>query len=106
MKFTLAASLLATAAAFAPAPVDRPSFALDMARKPFISGNWKLNPQTKDEATKLAADIAAAVTDKSPDSDVALFVPYVFIDAAKAAVGDKLQIGAQVSRSSDDFSTK
>eukprot|EP00566_Odontella_aurita_P032200 CAMPEP_0113545136 /NCGR_PEP_ID=MMETSP0015_2-20120614/11095_1 /TAXON_ID=2838 /ORGANISM="Odontella" /LENGTH=62 /DNA_ID=CAMNT_0000445471 /DNA_START=62 /DNA_END=247 /DNA_ORIENTATION=+ /assembly_acc=CAM_ASM_000160 len=28
------------------------------ARKPFISGNWKLNPQTRDEAVTLATEIA------------------------------------------------
>jgi hypothetical protein len=70
---------------------------LDMARKPFISGNWKLNPQTRDEAVTLAKDIAASITDKSPDSDVALFVPYVFIEAVNGAIGDsKLNIGAEV----------
>lgn len=72
---------------------------LDMARRPFISGNWKLNPQSRDEAVKLATDIAASITTSSPDADVALFVPYVFIEAAMNAVGDKkLQIGAEVRR--------
>ena len=70
---------------------------LEAERKPFISGNWKLNPQTKDEATQLAKDIADSVLPTSPDADVALFVPYVFIDAAKQAVGDKIEIGAEVS---------
>mmetsp|Transcript_4744 Transcript_4744/g.6161 ORF Transcript_4744/g.6161 Transcript_4744/m.6161 type:complete len:284 (-) Transcript_4744:721-1572(-) len=95
MKFIIAAaSLLSVVAAFAPAvPSARTSFALD-ARKPFISGNWKLNPQTKEEATQLATDIAAAVLPTSP-ADVALFVPYIFIDAANTAVGDKLEIGAE-----------
>jgi len=65
------------------------------ARKPFISGNWKLNPQTKDEAVKLASDIAAKITPDSPDAEVALFVPYVFIEAAMTAVADKLQVGAE-----------
>lgn len=66
-----------------------------MARKPFISGNWKLNPQTKDEATALGADIAAAITSDSPDCDVALFVPYVFIEAAQGVVDNKLMVGAE-----------
>ena len=73
------------------------STALDMARKPFISGNWKLNPQTKDEAVALATEIAASIGPDSPDADVALFVPYVFIETAMAAVGGKLEIGAEVS---------
>jgi len=64
------------------------------ARKPLITGNWKLNPQTKDEAVKLASEIAAQVTEDSP-ADVALFVPYVFIEAAMGAVSEKLEIGAE-----------
>lgn len=71
---------------------------VQMARKPFISGNWKLNPKTKNEAIQLAADIAASITRKSPKSDVALFVPYVFIESARKAANGKLMIGAQVSR--------
>ena len=69
---------------------------LDAARKPFISGNWKLNPQTKEEAVTLASDIASKITDASPDADVALFVPYVFIESAMNAVDGKLSVGAEV----------
>jgi triosephosphate isomerase (TIM) len=69
---------------------------LDMARRPFISGNWKLNPQSKDEAIALAEEIAAAVTPESPDADVALFVPYPFIDSVISKVGDKVLIGGEV----------
>jgi len=65
------------------------------ARKPFISGNWKLNPQTKDEALALAGGIASSITDASPDADVALFVPYVFIESAMDTVGGKLSVGAE-----------
>jgi triosephosphate isomerase (TIM) len=97
-------TLLATAAsAFTPSqrltsPSQATTTALEMAgRKPFISGNWKLNPQTKEEATSLASGIAKAITYKSPDADFALFVPYVFIDAAmQASKGKKLTIGAEV----------
>ena len=74
-------------------------------RKPFISGNWKLNPQTRDEAVQLAADIAAAVTHDSPDTDVALFVPYVFIEAAQKSAGDRLFVGAEVSSTEMDSLT-
>ena len=42
------------------------------------------------------SEIAAQVTDASPDVEVALFVPYVFIEAAMGEVGDKIQIGAEV----------
>lgn len=65
-------------------------------RTPFITGNWKLNPQTKDEAVELAGKIASKINADSPKADVALFVPYVFIEAAMAACGDKLMVGAEV----------
>jgi len=64
-------------------------------RTPFITGNWKLNPQTKDEAVELAGKIASKINADSPKADVALFVPYVFIEAAMAACGDKLMVGAE-----------
>lgn len=103
MKFLgVTAALLSSAAAFAPALVSRPlssspssSTALD-ARKPFISGNWKLNPQSKEEAVKLAKEIASSVTDTTPDSDIALFVPYVFIESAMKEVDGKIKVGAEV----------
>jgi triosephosphate isomerase len=94
------AALVSSSAAFAPSFVSRASSsgsALEMARRPFISGNWKLNPQTKQEAVALAKDIAATVTADSPDTDIALFVPYVFLESAMEAVGGKLEIGAEVS---------
>lgn len=65
------------------------------ARRPLISGNWKLNPQTKDEAITLASEIAASIGPDTPDCDVALFVPYVFIEAAHEAVGNKINVGAE-----------
>jgi triosephosphate isomerase (TIM) len=66
-------------------------------RRPFISGNWKLNPQTRDEAIQLATDIAASVSEASPTADIALFVPYVFIESTMNVVQNKLMIGAEVS---------
>ena len=59
---------------------------------------WPRDPsfRTKEEAVTLASEIAAQVTDASPDVEVALFVPYVFIEAAMGEVGDKIQIGAEV----------
>ena len=64
-------------------------------RKPFITGNWKMNPTTKQEAVELASGIAAAVTPESP-GDVAIFVPYPFIEAVQSVVGDRLLVGAEV----------
>jgi hypothetical protein len=66
------------------------------SRKPFITGNWKMNPTTKQEAVELASGIAAAVTPESP-GDVAIFVPYPFIEAVQNTVGDRLLVGAEVS---------
>lgn len=88
-------SSIATSAAFSPASFGVRSSTQLEARKPFISGNWKLNPQTKGEAVTLATDIASQITDDSPDAEVALFVPYVFIEAAMGAVGSKLMVGAE-----------
>jgi hypothetical protein len=98
MKFITAAFLagLATASAFTTAPVSNRATTELNARKPFISGNWKLNPQTKDEALTLGKEIASSITDASPDVDVALFVPYVFIESTMGVVGDKLSVGAEV----------
>lgn len=104
MKFSALALALgiASSSAFSPSSFgvtrqQRVSITSLDARKPFISGNWKLNPSTKEEAVTLAKDIAASITDDSPDADVALFVPYVFIESAKAAAGkSSLEIGAEL----------
>jgi hypothetical protein len=99
MKFSTLSflALAGSVGAFAPSfGVTRPSTSLD-ARKPFISGNWKLNPQTKEEALALASEIAGSIGDDTPDSEIALFVPYVFIESAMGAVDGKINIGAEVS---------
>mmetsp|Transcript_21810 Transcript_21810/g.33288 ORF Transcript_21810/g.33288 Transcript_21810/m.33288 type:complete len:285 (+) Transcript_21810:72-926(+) len=96
MKFSHLMFLLPSVAAFVPAAVKQQNLMeLQAARKPFISGNWKLNPQTKDEASVLGMGIANAITPNTPDIDVALFVPYVFIDTVKAATSGKLNVGAE-----------
>ena len=105
MKLVLASLLAfsASAAAFVPTGgngelfIINPSTTKLYGRKPFISGNWKLNPQTKEMATTLASGIASSINGSSPDVEVALFVPYVFIESAIAAVGGKLAVGAEVS---------
>lgn len=107
-SFTLSALLATGATAFSPSSIATRSgtnsavastASLEsalFARKPFISGNWKMNPSTPEEAITLAKEISEAVTSDSPDADVALFVPYVFLsDAMKAAQG-KVMIGAEV----------
>uniref|UniRef100_A0A7S2N3S9 Triosephosphate isomerase n=1 Tax=Helicotheca tamesis TaxID=374047 RepID=A0A7S2N3S9_9STRA len=95
MKLAIATLLAGSAAAFAPTFGGPRASTQLSARKPFISGNWKLNPQTREEAVQLGKEIADAITDDSPDADVALFVPYVFIESAMGAVGDKLMVGAE-----------
>lgn len=55
-----------------------------------------MNPETKDDALKLAKDIASAVGPDSP-ADVALFVPFPFIEMVQKEVGDKLKVGAEMS---------
>jgi triosephosphate isomerase len=90
-------ALVGSASAFAPTFGVPRTTSLEATRKPFITGNWKLNPQTREEAVTLASEIASAIGPDSPDADVALFVPYVFIEAAMGSVGNKLSVGAEVS---------
>ena len=92
-------SLLGSAVAFTPSTfnIARSNSNTELyGRKPFISGNWKLNPQTKDEAVTLADEIAKSVDSDTPECDVALFVPYVFIEATRKAVDGKIMVGAEV----------
>jgi hypothetical protein len=69
------------------------------ARKPFITGNWKLNPQTKEEAIQLATAIAESVKKDSP-GDIGLFVPFPFIETVQKIAGDKFRVGAEVREGS------
>jgi hypothetical protein len=63
-------------------------------RKPFITGNWKMNPSSKQEAIALATDIAASIEtttatdDDGCSRDVALFVPFPYLESVQNAVGD------------------
>lgn len=100
-KILILASMLSSSLGFLPS-IHRPNtnapivVSLEMVRKPFISGNWKLNPQTKSEAITLATDISAAITSESPNADVAVFVPYPFIDSVMSKVGGKIFVGGEV----------
>jgi triosephosphate isomerase len=97
VSVALALGLLKSAAAFTSQQTgsSRPSSEL-FSRRPFITGNWKLNPSSKQEAIDLASGIADAVTSDSP-CDVGLFVPFPFIETVQGIVGDKLVAGAEVS---------
>jgi len=103
MKFSAALTLLSVAGTtnafvnnkFA-SPSHRTMIGTELsARKPFITGNWKLNPQTKAEAVDLARGIADSIGDDAP-SDVGLFVPFPFLDTVQSIVGDKLIVGAEM----------
>ncbi|MEX0978173.1 MAG: triose-phosphate isomerase, partial [Pirellulales bacterium] len=53
-------------------------------RRPLIAGNWKMN---LDRAGAVA--LAAAIAEKAPSLthvDLAVFPPYVYIDAVRQAV--------------------
>jgi triosephosphate isomerase len=93
----LAWGLLGSATAFSSQQTGSSRLSSELfARKPFITGNWKLNPSTKQEAIDLATGIADAVTSDSP-CDVGLFVPFPFIETVAGVIGDKLVVGAEVS---------
>jgi len=102
MKISAASLLLATlgaAEAFVPTfgtakRGTQQSASILSARRPFISGNWKLNPSNLEEALVLGKAISDSVTPESP-CDVALFVPYVFIEQVKELAGGKVSIGAE-----------
>jgi hypothetical protein len=91
----VAAAFVGSATAFVPAAQNGRLHTTLFGRKAFITGNWKLNPSTKDEAVALATGIANAVTPSSP-GDVALFVPYPFLESVHQAVEGKVTIGAEV----------
>ena len=109
MKFVTsvltALSLTTCTSAFLPSLIERNTQSTQLfgTRTPIISGNWKLNPQTKEEAITLATEISEGITSESPDCEVALFVPYVFIEAAIAACDGKLSVGAEVGYFSNLF---
>jgi triosephosphate isomerase (TIM) len=62
-------------------------------RRPLIAGNWKMNLD-RAGAVALAATIAKKAP-SLPQVDLAVFPPYVYLDAVRQAVGDALPYGAQ-----------
>jgi len=91
---SILATLIGSVSAFVSQPQNARLNTNLSARKPFITGNWKLNPTTKQEAVDLASGIAKSVTDSSP-GDVALFVPYTYLESVQNAVDGKLTVGAE-----------
>jgi triosephosphate isomerase len=101
--FTLATSV----SSFAFSPLlphskegGRSTFSCLNERKPFITGNWKLNPGTKDEAIQLAKEISSSVKKDNDTNgmspDVALFVPFPFIETVQNICGDSITVGAEM----------
>jgi len=110
MRKTVAALLLAApmAAAFSgPTPTLRGTSvrqaasgisSLSMAeRRPFIAGNWKMNPNTIEQAKDLAKAIAEGA--KTSPAQVGLMVPHVFLygvdNEIKAIKDSNVELGAQ-----------
>ena len=62
-------------------------------RTPLMAGNWKMHHGPA-AAAKLTAEIGAAAA-THPGVEVALFVPFVSLAAARAAASGRLRIGAQ-----------
>ena len=70
-------------------------------RKPFVAGNWKMNPASKAEALELAKGVCSMMTPSTPYCDVCIFVPSLYLDAVSQVISSfppsppPLQLGAQ-----------
>lgn len=90
----LAGGAAAPLRAAAPRSVRSASLSLEMARVPFIAGNWKMNPGSVEEAKTLAAAIAKGKG--SSKADVAICVPHPFLDACRDELAKGgVEMGAQ-----------
>lgn len=63
-------------------------------RKPFLGGNWKMNLLTT-EAAALASAISLTDSREARAVDIAVFPPFPYLAAVRAALGDSAQLGAQ-----------
>eukprot|EP00614_Pseudopedinella_elastica_P013233 CAMPEP_0172602080 /NCGR_PEP_ID=MMETSP1068-20121228/22291_1 /TAXON_ID=35684 /ORGANISM="Pseudopedinella elastica, Strain CCMP716" /LENGTH=287 /DNA_ID=CAMNT_0013403337 /DNA_START=38 /DNA_END=901 /DNA_ORIENTATION=- len=67
---------------------------LDMARESVMAGNWKMNPESLEEAVALAKSVADA-SEASPGAS-AVFVPFPYLGPVGDALkGSKVGLGAQ-----------
>lgn len=64
-------------------------------RKPFVAGNWKMNPPTIAEAAALASDVASAVAGIEGASRVVCPPSAALQAVAQALAGRPAQVGAQ-----------
>jgi len=64
-------------------------------RRPFIAGNWKMNPTSLEEAKTLAAKVAE-LTKENTEVEMAVFAPHPFIyPVAKELEGSNVVVGAE-----------
>jgi len=85
---------LRAASGAAPRSARAASLSLEMARVPFIAGNWKMNPTSVDEAMTLAKAIADGKG--SSKAEVAICVPHPYLDACRDSLAaGGVDLGAQ-----------
>jgi triosephosphate isomerase len=71
-------------------------------RKKIVAGNWKMNT-TLSEGLALAKDMNEALTDKTPNCDVIIGVPFTHLASIVAAV-DTSKIGVAAENAADHVS--
>jgi triosephosphate isomerase len=70
-------------------------------RVPVVAGNWKMNPATLPEATRLALAVREAA-EGMPNVDAVVCPPAIWlVEVARAAGGGRLAIGAQTMHEAD-----
>jgi len=108
MKLSIALlSTLSTASAFTFVQNVAPrglATQLEAKRQPIMAGNWKMNPETEDEALELAEGLSKLLGDETCPMDeenefcteVVIFPPHPFLAQTKAVVEEiGITIGAQ-----------
>mmetsp|Transcript_24046 Transcript_24046/g.49734 ORF Transcript_24046/g.49734 Transcript_24046/m.49734 type:complete len:285 (-) Transcript_24046:521-1375(-) len=99
LKLLVALAAFSGASAFAPStsvlPSARRSVRASLAmRDSYMAGNWKLNPESLDDAKALAKEVVEASSDMPGES--AVFVPFPYLGAVGDVLeGSKVQLGAQ-----------
>jgi len=100
LKLLVALAAFSGAAAFAPSasmlPLSaRRSVRASLAmRDSYMAGNWKLNPESLDDAKALAKEVVEASSDMP--GEAAVFVPFPYLGAVGDVLdGSKVQLGAQ-----------
>ena len=69
-------------------------------RPPFVAGNWKMNPTTREAAIELARGVADAV--EGLPARTVICPPSVFLPAvAEAVAGRRIGVGAQTMRAEE-----